>query len=211
MRSTVVFFSLMLVAPLAHASEGTALSSSGSRSSEPGKYELSLSLGTSQAYGEVGQGQDNRNDLGAGLDLELTRDLGSGLRGGLYGTFAGHRAFAMEGQTFSGSLGLELSYTFATGAAYSPKITAGAGLHGNWVPHNGERETLLGFDVLRLQLGMQSAKVERYALSPVVGVTVATFRLQRHGSATSYEEVVDPGLTAFIFAGLKGDFQGFGG
>ena len=79
------------------------------------------------------------------------------------------------------------------------------------MPKNGDRESLLGFDMLRLQVGLEPAMWSGVTLSPVVGASLTTFLWQKAPGASDFSSVSDPRLSVFLFAGFRGGFDVLGG
>lgn len=202
-----------LAAPVAHADEVTTveMARTDGVGGAPGAFELTIGLGSSQAYGKAGRDEGTLNDLGAALELQLGRRVSDRWTVGAYGGFATHAAFAFEGTAFSSDAGVETTYHFMPGVRPSPWASLGLGWRGYWMPRAGERETLLGFDVLRLQVGIEPASLQGVTLSPVIGASLSTFLWQKGPGASDFSSVSDPRLSVFIFAGFKGGFDVMGG
>jgi hypothetical protein len=178
--------------------------------------ELGIATGYSQGGGDLGGGMANLEDIaGAGVAVEI--DLGyrvfPNLTLGVYGTFAGYAQGDLISNTavLGGTAGLQAAWHFRPEMSLDPWVSVGGGWKALWLePDSGDRTSLQGFDLARVQIGLDYRVTPDLAIAPVVGGSLGLYVGQNTPMSDGYSEIEDKEVNFTGFAGLSGRF-GAGG
>jgi hypothetical protein len=64
-----------------------------------------------------------------------------------------------------------------------------------------------GWEIARLQVGVDYRLNRSIAVSPVLGADLTTFFTQATPASSSFTNISSPSVDAFVFAGLQGRFD----
>jgi hypothetical protein len=204
------------VAGVASAQEPDQVSRAGDQHLAPANkaVELTISTGYEQGLGNLVSGQPSLTDLGqAGGAVEL----GVGFRVvpqltlGVYGSggmFS--RGDAVDGSTnlYTATAGLKADWHFLP--AYQlldPWISLGTGWRGYWVNDSQGTSSTQGWEIARLQVGLDYRVDQAIAIGPVLGADVSTFFTQAVPTSDGFQKISSPQASTFLFAGIEGRFD----
>ena len=89
-----------------------------------------------------------------------------------------------------------------------PWVSLGTGWRGLWLnPQSGKVTSLQGFELARLQVGVDYRITKDIAIAPVIGGSISTFVSQDAPMTTDYTEIPDKKVNFTGFAGLSGRFD----
>ncbi|MGC4122048.1 MAG: hypothetical protein QM765_47205 [Myxococcales bacterium] len=133
--------------------------------------------------------------------------LGAGWKAGVYGSVGLYQSSSAEDPGYGGAAGLLFEHRFSPEANVSPSLGVGLGWRGHYVTQQHLRQSLLGLDLLRLQVGLDAKVAPGIRLAPTLAATLTGLFWQDPGSGTGYSDIQHPGLTVFLFAGVRGQFD----
>jgi hypothetical protein len=188
----------------------------GKRDLRPVTQALELTLGTgyAQGFGKVMPNQPSLTDLGqAGGSLQL----GVGYRVipqltlGVFGTGAMFgRGDQVDASTkiYSATSGVQADWHFLpAGHELDPWISLGSGWRGYWLHSDQGTVSMQGMELAKLQIGVDYRIDRAVAISPVVGVDLTTFLTQSTPETRAFNNISNPRVSSFLFAGLQGRFD----
>ena len=77
--------------------------------------------------------------------------------------------------------------------------------------HNGSgTDSRHGWDIARVQVGVDYRLAPEFALAPYVGAGLTSFFTQELAGQQSFSNVNSPDVNVWVFAGLQGRFDLFG-
>jgi hypothetical protein len=175
---------------------------------------LEMTLGTvyEQPFGRISQGQTLSDNAGGGggLHLGLAYRLAPEVSLGLYGTGA------MFGRTdtadpsthvYTASAGIQADWHFRPeGRRIDPWISLGSGWRGYWMNQAAGITAAQGWEIARLQGGVDIRTGRDFAIGPVVGADITTFFAESSPSQSA-GSIYNPWANTFFFAGLQGRFD----
>jgi hypothetical protein len=171
--------------------------------------EITIATGYAQAFGATSSGQPNLTELGlAGWSLQL--GVGYRLTPRLalagYGGGALSQQAHLDGESlYSALAGFRADWHFLpAGYEFDPWASLGAGWRGYWIEQAEGATSLQGFDLLKLQAGLDYRAERRAALGPVLGLDLSRFVWQAGPGAKSYEGTSHPRVNVFVFVGVMG-------
>jgi hypothetical protein len=210
----------MLLAGTASAQETTrdAAQTTGDRARDlpaaTHAVELTVGTGYAQGFGNVGAQQAKLTDIGtAGGEVQLGASyrLLPPLGVGVYGTGAMYgRGDQVDGSAnlYSATAGIQGDWHFLPAASeWDPWVSLGTGWRGYWVNTNEGTSSLHGWEVAKLQLGVDYRIAPAVSISPVVGADLSMFFTQSPATATGFSSVSSPDVNTFVFGGLLGRFD----
>jgi hypothetical protein len=221
LQHAVVLMSVLATAHLAHARPGSfnedAFDLSGALdravAATPTSLEVGVGLGYTQGVGGAG-GTGSLEDVtgsGGSLELAVAARLTPSFSLGLYGTFARfqHGDMIADGSRVrAATAGVQATWHAREQRALDPWISVGTGWRGLWItPADGHASALHGVELLRVQLGIDYRFTERFAISPVIGVSSAAFMAERTAMTPGLAAVRDNRLNLYWFTGLSGRFD----
>lgn len=222
--------------PSSRSHEGAALPSQGappvdevSRSALRDDYpaathaiEISLGTGYAQAFGKVGNGIPQLNDVGqagGALQVAVGYRVLPQLTLGVYGSgSAFSRGDLSDSSTnmYSASAGVQADWHFLpSGERFDPWVGVGAGWRGYWLHSDSVvpgrlvagTTSLQGLQLAKLQLGVDYRVAPAIAISPVIGADLSMFLTESPAGANGYSNIDSPQVNTFVFAGLLGRFD----
>jgi hypothetical protein len=185
------------------------------RAEGPGPLELAVGTGYTRGLGRAAGNMPGLQHLagdGGALRLELgwrldpSWSIGCYQEGSLFAS--GHEG--TDGMT-SSAAGVQGQLHLRPFAALDPWIGVGFGWRGLWLDHGMGTHAMQGLDLARVQLGLDYRVSPRFSLAPVLGVSATEILKEKRPGATSYSNVSDRKVSAFVFAGLSGRIDLLGG
>ena len=177
-------------------------------------FEISVGTGYSQGGGKLGGGLRNLEDVsgpGAAVELDLGYRIIPELSVGAYGTFSKYQhgdTIDSDTDVLGATAGVQAAWHIRPDRSIDPWVSLGAGWKGLWLnPNQGKVTSLQGFDLARLQLGVDYRLSEDIAITPVVGGSLGLFVSQDSPMTTDYTEIQDKKVNFTGFAGLSGRFD----
>lgn len=164
--------------------------------------EIAIAVGHGQAYGKLGRDLPTLNDLGGLLDLAVGWHLDRRWMVGAYGSIAAYSSLGNRNASYAGAAGLQLIHHFPGASEPVPWLGLGFGWRGYWASPDGPRTSYQGFDLARLQAGIDSALSPSITVSPVLGASLATFVWQSGGLGGGSIDASDRRLSVSVLAGL---------
>jgi hypothetical protein len=220
MTATAAATGTMLLAVAAGAQETTkdSLTKSEARSSElpapKNAVELTVGTGYAQGFGNVASGQPALTDigtaggavqLGAGYRLIPELTLGVYGSGAMFGR--GDQADS-SANLYSATAGIQADWHFLRAAhEWDPWVSLGTGWRGYWV-HTDQNETSMhGWEIAKLELGVDYRIAPAVSISPVVGADLSMFFTEKMPQSNEYRNISNPNVNTFLFAGVLGRFD----
>jgi hypothetical protein len=219
MKSLSTVFTVVSSLSLLSASSALADENAGnvSRSSIPAvthALEIGVGAGYAQGTGDIGSGMSSLGDLssaGGTAELQVGYRIIPQLELGLYGTFSGFAsgdALADSTDVLGATAGVQAAWHFLPAETIDPWIGLSTGWRGLWLtPSEGKNTSLQGFELARLQVGVDYRVTPEVAIAPVVGASLSMFVSQDAPGQSGYEDISDPQANVFFFAGLMGRFD----
>jgi hypothetical protein len=207
----------MLVTGLASAQEkDQAQDSKGARNLDPVKNAVELTIGTgyAQGFGNITQGQPSLTDVGTaggsvqlGVGYRIIPQLSLGVYGS--GAMFG-RADQVDSSTslYTATAGFDSAWHFIPGhSEWDPWVSLGTGWRGYWMQANQGQTSLQGWEIAKLQTGVDFRIDKAVAISPVIGADLTTFFTQQTPTSNGSANIQSPQVNTFVFAGLQGRFD----
>jgi hypothetical protein len=177
--------------------------------------EIAIGGGYMQSAGDIAGGMADVQDLakgGGGAELQVGWRITPHITLGGYATLAGYdtgSAVAPATDLAVGAtFGMKADYHFLPSNRIDPWISVGQGWRGLWLGNDKETEQYLnGFDVARLQLGVDYRITPSIALSPYVGASATVFVGKGNEMEDSYDELDDKKLNFAFTGGMMGRFD----
>jgi len=175
--------------------------------------EMTLGMVYEQPFGRITQGQTLSSDSsgGGGVHLGLGYRLAPEFSLGLYGTGATFgRTDATDPTThsYTASAGIEAGWHFLPAMhRVDPWISLGSGWRGYWVNQSAGITTAQGWEIAKLQGGVDFRVDRGLALGPMVGADITTFFAESTPASPVVSSVTNPWANTFFFAGLQGRFD----
>jgi hypothetical protein len=178
-----------------------------------GAIEIGAQVGYTQGFGTLRQGAGVRDVAGAGLGIGA--DVGvrvtptfSISAGGQFQSFNADEALALGTAVRGASVGADATFHIAPFGRADPWVSIGGGYRMLWeVPQGAEPTTLThGLQLGRIQVGVDLRPSENVAVAPVIGADLDTFLWQKSTGAEN-AKLITPGLSAYVFAGVRGRFD----
>lgn len=211
----------LAVPALAHAEPEPAEASTGfdhAVAPVSGALELAIGTGYSQAAGDLGGSRGKIQDMsgpGGAVELDLGYRIIPELTVGAYGTFSKFQrgdALASDTDVFGATAGLQAAWHFRPDRSVDPWISLGTGWKALWQnPTSGKVTSLQGFELARLQVGVDYRLSKDISIAPVIGASLSMFVAEDGPDTMDYTEITDKKLNVTGFAGLSGRFDLGGG
>lgn len=178
-------------------------------------WEFAIGSGFSQGFGNATSQARTLSELTRG-GLSTQPSFGYRLNPrwmiGVYGE--GARYFAASDMPdgtvgYGAAFGAQVQYHTLPFSKLDPWIGLGSGWRGYWVdlPDAGH-ESLHGFDILRLRVGLDYRLGPSTTIGPMLGTTLTLFESHRAAAeGSSRVETKDPELCAFVFRRCSGSFR----
>jgi hypothetical protein len=176
--------------------------------------EVGVGTGYAQGVGKTGHDMANVEDLagpGGAVQLELGYRLTTNFTLGGYGTFALYN----DGSTvpdpsdlYGATAGVQAAWHFRPARTVDPWVKLGTGWKGLWLsPQSGKNTSLQGFELARLQLGVDYRFAPEFSLAPVVGGSLGMYVAQDSQMTTNYDQLDNKAVNFTGFAGVAGTFD----
>ena len=212
--SCLIAAALALVASSARAQSDLAVERASTGGTHKA-FEISLGLGYSQGFGDVGTNMPNIGDVGAGGG---TAELGLGYRFNpslLVGVYAGASRYAQGSKVTSGDVcgyqaGVQGNWHFNPTAKLDPWIGVGAGWRMFCLNQDAGNATMHGLDLGRINIGVDYQVTPTFALAPVIGASINLMLTQKGAAVDGFSNITDPKPNLFFFGGVMGRFDLFG-
>jgi len=179
--------------------------------------EIGVAGGYAQGTGDIGDGMGGVGDLsGAGGtgELQLGYRVIPRLTLGVYGSFSGYSKGDDVGtgtEVLGAQAGIRADWHFLPAETLDPWVGLSTGWRGLWLtPDVGKNTSLQGFELARLQVGLDYRITPEVAISPVLGASVSMFVSQDGPGQADYQDIDNPQANVFFFAGLLGRFDVLG-
>lgn len=179
-----------------------------------GALELGVASGYAQGGGKLGGTMGNLEDVagpGATVELAAGYRLVPNLGIGLYGSVSTNQhgdLIASTTNVFGAAAGIQATVHLRPARTVDPWVSAGAGWKGLWLsPSSGKATSLQGFELARVQVGVDYRVSKDISIAPVIGGSLSMFVSQDSPMTTSYTEIADKKVNLTGFAGLAGRFD----
>lgn len=176
-------------------------------------FELGVATGYTQGFGNVYPGRPVGDVANAGVTagIGLGYRVSPGFSIGATGQYQGYNASNVlpRGTTTRGAAaGVEGTFHLAPYDRVDPYVSVGAGYRMLWERPEGDAPSTLthGFELGKVQVGLDLRASEGVAISPVIGADVNMF-MWRAGEGAEPTALSRRGLSTFVFAGLEGRFD----
>jgi hypothetical protein len=207
----------LLVPALAYAEpESPDANASFDHAVAPVKNALEIAVGTgyTQGGGKLGGALGNLEDVsgpGAAVELDLGYRIIPQLTVGAYGTFSKYQhGDLLDSSTdvLGATAGVQAAWHVRPDTSIDPWVSLGTGWRGLWLnPSSGKVTSLQGFELVRLQLGVDYRISRDIAIAPVIGGSLSMFVSQDAPMTTDFTEIQDKKVNFTGFAGLSGRFD----
>jgi len=207
----------LLVPALAYAEpESPDANASFDHAVAPVKNALEIAVGTgyTQGGGKLGGALGNLEDVsgpGAAVELDLGYRIIPQLTVGAYGTFSKYQhGDLLDSSTdvLGATAGVQAAWHVRPDTSIDPWVSLGTGWRGLWLnPSSGKVTSLQGFELARLQLGVDYRISRDIAIAPVIGGSLSMFVSQDAPMTTDFTEIQDKKVNFTGFAGLSGRFD----
>jgi hypothetical protein len=177
-------------------------------------FEIAVATGFAQGGGKLGGGLPNLEDIagpGAAVEVDLGYRIIPQLTVGVYGALSksqhGDR-ISSDTDVLGAAAGVQAAWHFRPHVSIDPWVSLGGGWRALWLdPGAGKVTSLQGFDLARLQLGVDYRITKEVAIAPVIGGSASMFVSQDSPMTTSYSEIPDKKVNFTGFVGLSGRFD----
>jgi hypothetical protein len=176
--------------------------------------ELTVGTGYAQGFGNLGGGMPSLTDLataGGGVQAGLGYRLIPELTLGAYGSWAGFgRGSQVDSSTSLNTVtaGIQADWHFLPARHdIDPWVSLGSGWRGYWADASQGDTALQGWQIAKLQAGVDYRINRALAISPVVGADLTAFFSESTPGTGGYRNVSNPNVDAFVFAGMQGRFD----
>jgi outer membrane protein W len=214
---TLVLLASSLIAVPASAQEVSAQSGSTAQTAAvtPRRGAIELAFGANYLQGNgalTGQSAtafDNTGREGVGVDLSAGLRFTPRLSAAVYGSLGHFNAAsgALGASSWNTSLGVQGLFHFAPGDQLDPWISAGTGWTANFQSAAGGTNARHGFEVARLQMGVDYRVNQQLSIAPVVGASISTLLTESLATGGGFHSVADTRIHAAAFAGVAGRFD----
>ncbi|MBV9949714.1 MAG: hypothetical protein JOZ69_22930, partial [Myxococcales bacterium] len=144
--------------------------------------ELTIGTGYAQGFGEIGAQQASFTDFaeaGGAVQIGAGYRLLSPLTLGVYGSgsvFARGGSADASAKLYSATAGVQGDYHLRpAGSDWDPWVSLGTGWRGYWIGADQGTTSLHGWEIARLQLGVDYRVDPAVAISPVIGADLTAF------------------------------------
>jgi outer membrane protein W len=214
---TLVLLASSLVAVPASAQEVSAQSGGAFQSSvatpRPGAVELTVGANYLQGNGALTGSNatafDNTGREGVGIDLSAGLRFTPRLSGAVYGSLGHFNAASgtLGSSSWNTSLGVQGQFHFAPSDRLDPWISVGTGWTANFQSAAGGTNARHGFELARVQMGIDYRVNSQLSISPVVGAAVSTLLTESLATGGGFHSVADTRIHAAVFGGVAGRFD----
>lgn len=177
-------------------------------------FEIGVATGYAQGGGPVGGNLAHLEDIagaGAAVELDASYRINPTFSVGAYGTFSRYATGDLvvgNPDVVGASAGIQAAAHLRPDRSVDPWVSLGAGWKGLWLnADQGKNTSLQGFDLARVQLGVDYRVTKDIAISPVIGGSLGLFVSQDSPMTTDFTEISDKKVNFTGFAGLAGRFD----
>ena len=176
--------------------------------------ELTIAMGYTQGFGKVASSQPSLTELGTagggvqgGIGYRILPQLTLGTYGS-FGTFGRADQADPTGHLYTSAAGIQADWHFLpAGHPLDPWVSLGSGWRGYWMTGDKGTTAMHGMDLAKLQVGVDYRVDKQISISPVVGVDLSTFFTQSTPETHAYQNISNPNVNTFLFAGVQGRFD----
>jgi hypothetical protein len=178
--------------------------------------ELTVGTGYEQAFGKMVKGQPTFTDVGtaggaveAGVGYRLIPQLTLGVYGS-GGMFGRGNSSSIDSSTnlYTASAGAKADWHFlAAKSQLDPWISLGSGWRGYWLNTTQGTTSIHGWEIAKLEVGLDVRVNRSVAIGPVIGADVSTFLTQATPTSDGFANISNPQASTFLFAGVQGRFD----
>jgi hypothetical protein len=176
--------------------------------------ELTFGTGYSQGFGNVGDSQLALTDTakaGGAIQAGVGYRIIPRLTLGVYGSgsmFARGDQVDSSTNVYSATTGVEATYHILPAMnELDPWVSLGTGWRGYWEHADQGTTSMHGWQIAKLQIGLDYRIEKQIAVAPVVGVDLTTFFTQSTPASSGWQTISSPQVNAFLFAGVQGRFD----
>jgi hypothetical protein len=177
-------------------------------------FELGIATGYTQGVGPIGGGMAHVEDLtraGGAVELDAMYRINPTLSVGAYGSFSKYSTgdqISGETDVLGATAGIQAAAHLRPARSVDPWVSLGTGWRGLWLsPQSGKNTSLQGFELARLQVGIDYRVSKDVSIAPVIGGSLNMFVSQDAPMTTGYTEISDKKVNFIGFAGLAGRFD----
>jgi hypothetical protein len=178
-------------------------------------FELTVGAGYSQGTMSPAEGTaaTDLTKAGGAFSLQAGYRFSPGFALNLYGEYdefnPGTVVSAAGGKTRGGVGGINAAFHMAPFQRIDPWARIGTGYRMLWVTGNPNTPDLLwhGFQLAKLDIGLDLRTNEDVAIGPMIGVDLTHFYWQNPEGAGGDQEIVGKRFVPFVYAGLEGRFD----
>jgi len=177
-------------------------------------FELTIGGGYAQGAGDIAERGANIHDLshaGAQVEMKAAWRLMPSLAIGAYGTYAQFvrgDVVADGTDVRSVTAGFFADYHFRPDRSLDPYVGLASGWRGFWLyPNSGKNSSYQGWEIARLQAGLDYRISRNTAIGPVIGASVNTFFTNSTPETNGFDNVHNPRASFFFFSGIQGRFD----
>ncbi len=180
-------------------------------------FELTAGMNYTQGFGQFQKGNANNiNDIAnAGVGF----DVGAGYRinpmvslgvDGQYQEFSTGRTFDSQSSARGAAFDVDATVHFSPYRRLDPWLKVASGYRLLWqVPAIGVTTLYHGFDIAKVQAGLDIRSAPGVAIGPMIGADMNVFFWDR-GAGGANTAIADPRLNTFVYAGIQGRFDAGG-
>lgn len=215
-RVSVVLGSMLVVGAASADEKDRASAADGSNDTfraPTHAVELTVGTGYAQGVGDIGARQPKLNDVGLaggavqlGAGYRLTPNLTLGVYGS-GGMFGRGDTVDSSASVYTATAGVEAGWHFRPDQQLDPWVSLGSGWRGYWVSADQGTTALHGIQLAKLQVGLDYRLSQGVAISPVIGADLSTFLTESTPQTNAYQNISNPNVNTFVFAGLQGRFD----
>lgn len=179
--------------------------------------EIAIGGGYLQGVGDIAGVGPRIQDLsgpGGTAELKVGYRATPNLAFGGYGTFS---QFATGDDVLGGTdvrgatAGGFAEWHFRPTQSVDPWVGLSSGWRGLWLsPDSGKNTSIQGWEIARVQLGVDYRISPEVAIGPVIGASVNTFFTEDSPATNGFTNISDPHANWLFFAGLQARFDAFG-
>jgi len=175
-------------------------------------FEVAVGAGYAQGFGNVASGTSltDIQTAGGAIEIDAGYRLIPSLMLGIYGTgsiFAVPSSAPTDTNAYGMSAGVQANWHFIPDGTFDPWVGLGTGWRGNWTTANSQTTSRHGWEIARLQAGVDYRMTENVAISPVVGVDLSMFFTEKLAGQDGWHNIQSPEANTFLYAALMGRFD----
>jgi hypothetical protein len=202
--------------PSANPTRDEARESEAARDLPAAKDAIELTIGTgyAQGFGDVASNHARLGDLstaGGAVQLGVGYRILPRLTLGVYGTgamFGRGDQVGSSANLYSATAGVQADWHFVPkGSEWDPWVSLGTGWRGYWINQDQGTTSLHGWEIAKLQVGVDYRISPAVAISPVIGADVSTFFTESTPQAGGFSNLQSPTANTFVFGGVMGRFD----